>query len=272
MPSQHFTTSFLRCFFNLSHLRPPRHVEEGHRQFWWSWQGSIWDPGRFSKCYSTRDQKGATLVASPVLVKVALTPWHCLALQHVRYIRLAKETHPDTGGDAVIFQDVLLAYRILSDEERRKAFDDTGSDSGDATEEERKVRLPDLPTLRSAVENHRRGIWPGYAGITRFGNSALSSQGIEVGEGHVQPGRTSGRCPVRRSRVRNHGRRLSLYSFCCDVLCRDGRDLMMDVARPRKWSCGCPPMMASLHGCRPVYWRTWILMVRSNPMNFTSVH
>lgn len=87
-------------------------------------------------------------------------------MQHVRYIRLAKETHPDTGGDAVIFQDVLLAYRILSDEERRKAFDDTGSDSGDATEEERKVRLPDLPTLRSAVENHRRGILPRYAGIT----------------------------------------------------------------------------------------------------------
>jgi len=82
-------------------------------------------------------------------------------LQEIRraYIRLAKETHPDTGGDAVIFQDVLLAYRILSDEERRKAFDDTGSDSGDATEEERKVRLPDLPTLRSAVENHRELKW-----------------------------------------------------------------------------------------------------------------
>jgi curved DNA-binding protein CbpA len=79
----------------------------------------------------------------------------CIALEF-RYIRLAKETHPDTGGDAVIFQDVLLAYRILSDEERRKAFDDTGSDSGDSTEEERKVRLPDLQTLRSAVENHRR--------------------------------------------------------------------------------------------------------------------
>lgn len=82
-------------------------------------------------------------------------------LQEIRraYIRLAKETHPDTGGDAVIFQDVLLAYRILSDEERRKAFDDTGSDSGDSTEEERKVRLPDLQTLRSAVENHRELQW-----------------------------------------------------------------------------------------------------------------
>ena len=84
---------------------------------------------------------------------------HCIALD-IRYIRLAKETHPDTGGDAVIFQDVLLAYRILSDEERRKAFDDTGSDSGDSTEEERKVRLPDLQTLRSAVENHRHTVPP----------------------------------------------------------------------------------------------------------------
>ena len=77
----------------------------------------------------------------------------------LRYIRLAKETHPDTGGDAVVFQDVLLAYRILSDSERRKAYDDTGADSGDLKEEERKVRLPDLPTLRSAVENHREIQW-----------------------------------------------------------------------------------------------------------------
>ena len=171
-------------------------------------------------------------------VGLHLAPWHWLALQHVRYIRLAKETHPDTGGDAVIFQDVLLAYRILSDEERRKAFDDTGSDSGDATEEERKVRLPDLPTLRSAVENHRRGILPRYCmrGSLSFGSSALSSQGIEVGEGHVQPGRTSGHCSVRRSWVRNHSRCLSLH--CCDVLCR---------------MCPCVPsgLQGPDDGCRP---------------------
>jgi len=75
------------------------------------------------------------------------------------YIRLAKETHPDTGGDAVAFQDILLAYRILSDEERRKEYDQTGEDGGDAPAEERKVRVSDLATLRSAVENHREVRW-----------------------------------------------------------------------------------------------------------------
>ncbi|CAE7247895.1 PAT07 [Symbiodinium necroappetens] len=75
------------------------------------------------------------------------------------YIRLAKETHPDTGGDAVAFQDVLLAYRILSDEERRKEYDQTGEDAGDAPAEERKVRVSDLATLRSAIENHREVRW-----------------------------------------------------------------------------------------------------------------
>lgn len=83
-------------------------------------------------------------------------------LQEIRraYIRLAKETHPDTGGDGEVFQDVLLAYRILSDEERRKAFDDTGEDDAAAeVENERKVRLPGLEILRPAVENHRELYW-----------------------------------------------------------------------------------------------------------------
>ena len=72
-----------------------------------------------------------------------------------RYIKLAKETHPDTGGDTVAFQDVLLAYRILSDEERRKEYDKSGEDTGDVEAEERKVRVADLGTLRTAVDNHR---------------------------------------------------------------------------------------------------------------------
>eukprot|EP00439_Symbiodinium_sp_Y106_P073676 s327_g13.t4 len=62
-------------------------------------------------------------------------------------------------GDAVAFQDILLAYRILSDEERRKEYDQTGEDGGDAPAEERKVRVSDLATLRSAVENHREVRW-----------------------------------------------------------------------------------------------------------------
>lgn len=43
------------------------------------------------------------------------------------YKRRAKETHPDAGGDAAKFQQVTLAHRILSDDEKRARYDETGS-------------------------------------------------------------------------------------------------------------------------------------------------
>lgn len=42
------------------------------------------------------------------------------------YRRKAKQTHPDTGGDAKAFQSVELAHRILSDDEARRKYDTTG--------------------------------------------------------------------------------------------------------------------------------------------------
>lgn len=42
------------------------------------------------------------------------------------YRRLAMETHPDRFGDAVAFQEVLLAFKVLSDEKRRRLYDETG--------------------------------------------------------------------------------------------------------------------------------------------------
>lgn len=45
------------------------------------------------------------------------------------YRKMAKKTHPDKeGGSAEKFQIVHKAYVILSDSERRKAYDDTGSE------------------------------------------------------------------------------------------------------------------------------------------------
>jgi len=43
------------------------------------------------------------------------------------YKRKAKETYPDAGGDAEKFQQVTLAHRILSDDEKRARYDETGS-------------------------------------------------------------------------------------------------------------------------------------------------
>ena len=42
------------------------------------------------------------------------------------YRKLALKCHPDKGGDEKQFQQVGYAYAVLSDEKRRKRFDDTG--------------------------------------------------------------------------------------------------------------------------------------------------
>ena len=48
--------------------------------------------------------------------------------------------HRNTAPPFLRLAQVLLAYRILSDEERRKAFDSTGNDEGADLAEERKAR------------------------------------------------------------------------------------------------------------------------------------
>lgn len=48
------------------------------------------------------------------------------------YRSKVKEVHPDAGGSSEAFSEVVLAYEILIDEDRRKRYDETGSaeDSG----------------------------------------------------------------------------------------------------------------------------------------------
>jgi len=43
------------------------------------------------------------------------------------YRSKVKEVHPDVGGSSAAFGEVVLAYEILIDEERRKHYDETGS-------------------------------------------------------------------------------------------------------------------------------------------------
>jgi hypothetical protein len=42
------------------------------------------------------------------------------------YRKKAMKSHPDRGGDVKVFQEVQLAYDVLSDEERRANYDRTG--------------------------------------------------------------------------------------------------------------------------------------------------
>jgi curved DNA-binding protein CbpA len=43
------------------------------------------------------------------------------------YRAKVKEVHPDTGGSNEAFSEVVIAYEILSDDHRRKQYDETGS-------------------------------------------------------------------------------------------------------------------------------------------------
>src|SRR5688500_15047641 len=46
------------------------------------------------------------------------------------YRKLAREHHPDSGGDEARFKEIQGAYDVLSDPEKRKAYDTYGSTNG----------------------------------------------------------------------------------------------------------------------------------------------
>ena len=75
------------------------------------------------------------------------------------YRRRARETHPDTGGDAAEFQAVQAAYETLSDPSRRRAYDRTGR-TGDRRRGP-SGRVPDVVGL-SPVEASRALLAAGY--------------------------------------------------------------------------------------------------------------
>ena len=52
------------------------------------------------------------------------------------YRKLALKHHPDKGGDAKMFQALSLAHSILSDPEKRKAYDETGDVEAEETSQD----------------------------------------------------------------------------------------------------------------------------------------
>ncbi len=50
------------------------------------------------------------------------------------YRSKVKEAHPDAGGSNEAFSEVVLAYEVLMDEDRRRQYDETG-DAGDTGKE-----------------------------------------------------------------------------------------------------------------------------------------
>lgn len=66
------------------------------------------------------------------------------------YRRLAKRLHPDIGGDPDAFADVAAAYAVLSDETRRKQYDETGDAEVLRVEGQARMLITDI--LLQAIE------------------------------------------------------------------------------------------------------------------------
>lgn len=67
------------------------------------------------------------------------------------YRRLAKALHPDAGGDESQFRTILLAANVLSDADRRKTYDETGSIDENSIENERAAMLEVLAQVAMAA-------------------------------------------------------------------------------------------------------------------------
>jgi curved DNA-binding protein CbpA len=73
----------------------------------------------------------------PILIDIArmrslyeilsISPKANMAEIRVAYRAKVKEVHPDTGGSNEAFSEVVLAYEILSDDDRRRQYDETGT-------------------------------------------------------------------------------------------------------------------------------------------------
>jgi molecular chaperone DnaJ len=81
------------------------------------------------------------------------------------YRKLAREHHPDQGGDEAKFKEVQGAYDVLSDPEKRQQYDSFGSANGRGGPQFQDFDLGDLGDLFG-------GIFGGGGGGGGFGRSA----------------------------------------------------------------------------------------------------
>lgn len=70
----------------------------------------------------------------------------------------AKKLHPDVGGDADEFAALVLAYNVLSDDEKRAFYDETGEVRSANFEEEgaRQVLVSEMIEVLSATSDYGR--------------------------------------------------------------------------------------------------------------------
>jgi curved DNA-binding protein CbpA len=78
------------------------------------------------------------------------------------YRRKAQKLHPDKGGNADAFAAVQLAYEVLSDDDRRKRYDETGAiddiEKARAAQVDESIRMMVVAMLNSGADLESRDL------------------------------------------------------------------------------------------------------------------
>jgi curved DNA-binding protein CbpA len=96
------------------------------------------------------------------------------------YLKKAKQTHPDSGGDVAAFKDVARAYGVLGDCQKRIVYDETGrEDSGPSTEDAAVIILRNL--VEMIIADQRDPAFTDYAGHMKM----QLSKGLDGAVGQI---------------------------------------------------------------------------------------
>lgn len=135
---------------------------------------------------------------------------------HVAYRERAKETHPDKGGDATSFRDVVTAYRALisarepQDANESELHDATASSPQAAAHSIRWLRRRRwwllVPTMYAYLAAPHMG-WARLPSALRGINDALRSSEWVLALAYLLAVRPAGASLARWSRARERSRR-----------------------------------------------------------------
>ncbi|WP_019865197.1 DnaJ domain-containing protein [Methylovulum miyakonense] len=137
---------------------------------------------------------GVNKDATPVQIKAA-------------YRSKAKQHHPDKGGDEALFKQVKAAYEVLSNQARRKQYDETGQVDDTELQDEARLRQELIQLILGILDQ------------------VLDVDGTDV----VKMARRDLNTVIRRNReaIRTANNKVSKYQRAlCRMRCDSGENLL----------------------------------------------